>query len=359
MTITLRAQIIIFILLLQDVIQIHVYATKLITSFATAALHPTSSLSCCLSTSSSSLRSSITSETTTCNHESDKSGVIYQSEEQYYMTMSSSNNKSNTNNKKKGKRLILIRHGTSIANEFMDRPGNRWGDATFTDDGNLVDAPLSQTGIIQAKELQEKMKQFFHHYDSTNDNNMDGTKYKSQQINIDNNLLVVTSPLTRCIETMMIGVIPNLVSPEHDITMKMVVQPLATERVYTASDTGRSVSKLQIDFPQLDFHSCFVEQNIDPHSWWYTTNGNDNIEEWRPFGDGQYYAVPGEPLYHFNQRMVKLFQWIQSREEHTIILVCHWGVIRWLTGEDVKNCDVKELNFDRLVLKPDILESSL
>ena len=59
-----------------------------------------------------------------------------------------------TSYSKNHKKLILIRHGTSLGNEFMEQPGNRWGDKTFTDDISLVDASLSQTGISQANMLR-------------------------------------------------------------------------------------------------------------------------------------------------------------------------------------------------------------
>jgi broad specificity phosphatase PhoE len=280
---------------------------------------------------------------------SDKAGVVYTEE---------------SDDPSSGKRLILIRHGSSTANEFMYRPGNRWGDATFTDDISFVDAPLSQKGLMQAKKLQEKFAQ---EYFKNNDNELN-----IQNIQVDDNLLVVTSPLTRCIQTMMIGVLPNLISLNADLGTeakkaptrpKVIVQPLATERVYTASDTGRPVTELKKEYPQLDFDTCFDDNNFNPESWWYTNHNYDNddnndYQEWRPNDKEQFYAVPGEPLDRFNNRMIRLFDWIKSRKEQTIILVCHWAVVRWLTGEDVENCDVKELQFDRLMLKDENMMKS-
>ena len=278
-----------------------------------------------------------------------KAGVQHLSEEEY--------NKKN-HPTTKNKTLILVRHGMSTANEFMDQPGNRWGDATFKDDANLIDASLSAKGVTQAEELCKRLKESSLLLD--NDDS-------------DDSLLVVTSPLTRCIETMTIGVLPNLPSLSNDNqhqkgeqqTKKILVQPLATERIYTASDTGRPVEILKNEYTHLDFDTCFEESGIDKQLWWYShdnTNNKRNKEsykEWRPHEEGQYYAVPGEPLDVFNKRMIQLFEWIKSREEEKIILVCHWGVIRWLTGEDVKNCHVKEIMFDRLIVKEEIFQSLL
>jgi len=311
-----------------------------------------------------------------------------------------------TSSQNKTKKLILIRHGLSLSNEDMDRPGNRWGDPTFIDDASLVDTLLSEKGISQAASLRHKLRHRFvigggsssiRDNDGAidnNDPNGNGDHDQSNAIQVDDNLLVVTSPLTRCIQTMNIGVLPNIVLSDNNVTVdqvdklannkkvskelnsnlnlnlnvKVLVQPLARERVYTASDTGRGVKELKKLFPHLDFDTCFQEDpSVDGEKWWYTHTSDNDIdsqnnerpyEEWRPYGDGQYYAVPGEPEYVFNQRMVRLFNWIKSREEQTIILVCHWAVILWLTGEEVGNCDVKELDFDRLVLKKDALLTS-
>lgn len=60
-------------------------------------------------------------------------------------------------------------------------------------------------------------------------------------------------------------------------------------------------------------------------------------EEWRPHGDGQYYAVPGEPEASFERRMVEADEWISMRREKNILVVAHWGVLRHWTGEEVTN----------------------
>jgi broad specificity phosphatase PhoE len=89
------------------------------------------------------------------------------------------------------KRLLCIRHAKSVANEFMAQPGNTWGEATFSDDANLRDAPLSETGIQQCvdnlhPQLQDEYADFL------------------EQVE-----LVICSPLTRCLETFTKGVEPK------------------------------------------------------------------------------------------------------------------------------------------------------
>ena len=79
----------------------------------------------------------------TNNNSNNNAGVCYKSDIN-----------TTTSYSKNHKKLILIRHGTSLGNEFVEQPGNRWGDKTFTDDISLVDASLSQTGISQANMLR-------------------------------------------------------------------------------------------------------------------------------------------------------------------------------------------------------------
>lgn len=227
--------------------------------------------------------------------------------------------------KKSKKRLLLIRHGVSVANEYMNQDGNRWGDATFYDNINLRDAPLSETGMQQAKQLLQTLRDEYAHL-FLNDTDTD-------------DVLVVTSPLTRTLQTLEHGVRPLLLSSAAARHPSIVAQPLATERVYTSSDTGRDFQKLQEEFP----HVTFPTQ--ESSCWWYHNN-NDAILEWRPSGQGQFYAVPGEPLHVFEERMQKFIEWLDEREERTIVLVTHWGILHHLTGEEFDNCQARLVEWD-------------
>jgi broad specificity phosphatase PhoE len=223
------------------------------------------------------------------------------------------------------KRLLCIRHAKSVANEFMEQPGNTWGEATFTDDGNLIDAPLSQTGIQQCVDnlqlqLQDEFVDFLPLVD-----------------------LVICSPLTRCLETLTQGVEPTL-RQYHQFgndqkRIPLLAVPYLTERIYTASDTGSPVNELQTKFPLVDFSDC-------PNGIWWYSHQYPESEEWRPYGQGQWYAVPGEPEAHFETRMLMLDQWIRNRPERNILLVAHWGVLRHLTsGTEWNNAQGKLLEW--------------
>jgi hypothetical protein len=211
------------------------------------------------------------------------------------------------------------------------------------------------------------------------------------------------------------------------------------------------MSQLQHEFPMVDFNTYGPqrrhrqaddndnaterEENDNDAKWWWempttmttscpsindeehyerhekeSTNYKDHhpsfSKEWRPFGQGQWYAVPGEPWHVFEQRMKQLQRWIlqqfqllpaapdddgdndmsNSQKIHTtgystmqdtsssctsaatttsnttashtiisspttttptssrpvlLIMITHWGVIRYLTGgQEVKNCQI-------------------
>ena len=254
-----------------------------------------------------------------------------------------------------GKKLVIIRHGSSEANEFLYRDGNRWGDPNFTDDDKYVDAVLSKKGKKQAESLwstaDELRNLLLANSLMSREQESNGSAEK---------VLIVTSPLTRTIETLSLGLLSHLdkhIQQSGGISAIKgpIAQPLATERVYTSSDTGRAISQLEKEFPHIDFKHCFSSDQLQDRDsleeWWYTHNpDNDGIySEWRPSDENQFYAVEGEPQHIYDARMSRLFDWIDSRTEEIIVLVTHWGPIRAITGENgVENCGVRIIDFEQL-----------
>jgi broad specificity phosphatase PhoE len=238
----------------------------------------------------------------------------------------------------KQKRLICIRHARSEGNEFLSKPGNRWGDATFCDDATLIDAKLTPAGLEQVK---HELLPFW---------TQEETEHSQLLQQVD---LILVSPLTRTLETFYHGVEPalqkllrsssNINMPPDNKMPPVMAHPLCTERVYTASDTGRSVEELEKEFPLVDW--SLVRDYNGGKQWWYTHKTQvdaDTYQEWRPHGQGQWYAVPGEPETVFTNRMKALDEWLDQRSETTILIVAHWGVLRYITaGFGTKNCEVK------------------
>jgi broad specificity phosphatase PhoE len=213
----------------------------------------------------------------------------------------------------------------------MTQPGNRWGDATFYDDATMIDARLSETGRSTTKQYLQQQLQ-----DNPQLHNL------LQQVE-----LIVVSPLTRCLETFHYGVEPllPLLEKRNNNNVPILAHPLIRERVYTSSDTGRPVATLKQEFPSVNFDEC----QPDNH-WWYTGDSNHTLseekeEEWRPFGQGQYYAVPGEPLEVFGRRLQDFDVWLSQRPERNILIVSHWGVLRHLGQQEWENAQAKVLEW--------------
>jgi len=281
------------------------------------------------------------------------------------------------------KRLILIRHGRTHMNEYLATPGSQWGAPQFTDifhdkaDANYAstsnkqqesirhlyqDSPLSNVGKVQAKNLHDLLK------------DGDGKDI------VKDVELVAVSPLWRTMQTAEIGVLPHFLEesqvsnedPVISTSVPFVALPLATERVYLISDIGKSVQKLNQRFQFADFNAEF--DGFHGEEWWFTVKEDHTEEheetlsaihpfnymhrqdykEWRPIGDGQKYACLGEPDDAFHARMHALYKWIELRNESVICLVCHFGVLEWLVGEEFDNCEVRDVPFEKI--KSHVLE---
>ncbi len=275
---------------------------------------------------------------------------------------------------RKPKELLCVRHGVSLANEFI---GNRWGSPSFRDDPNLIDAPLSETGIQNGR---TKLAEQLLHQDDLRSFLVGNANKTTSGSDIKGDAedggveLVLISPLTRCLQTYVYGVEPVLsellkkqdsvgiddfndgdaIYTNHNslsrskLPIPVLALPLLRERVYTVSDTGRPTLVLEKEFPSIDFSECHKSRNErqgsngggDDDIWWYTGkirgNGSettdDEYEEWRPHGQGQWYAVPGEPKVLFERRIEELKEWLFQRKENKILIVAHWELLRSLSG---------------------------
>ena len=231
------------------------------------------------------------------------------------------------------KRITFLRHSTTESNEALS--GQPWGTVNFRDQG-LFDTRLSANGLNLVKEL-----------------NADLCKENQDLLaDVDDIELIAVSPLRRCLETATIGLDKVLLNNEHHLATKKEVCVLARERLYLAADEGRPRSILQREYGHLYDFSSLPEND---EAWWYQpeTDANNEIlyKEWRPKGE---YLAPGEPAQVFFDRMKALKVWLAAREESYILLVCHWGVIKALTGESVANCafverELSELNSDDMI----------
>ena len=227
------------------------------------------------------------------------------------------------------KNIVFIRHGCTHMNEYLGRHIS-FGAPHFTDvfenqqerDEYYRDSPLSPRGVRQARELSQRS----------------GSSIMGECD------LVVTSPLTRALQTTEIG-LGKHIRPDTPI----IALPQAAERLYLISDQGKPRHELQKAFPRVDFHSAFADR--DKHKWWFAPSTEKAYIEWRPTGRGQKYACPGEPPEDFEDRMHALIAWLDARDERNIALVCHHGVIKWMLDMDFDNCQWKKVPFQVLLQK--------
>ena len=74
--------------------------------------------------------------------------------------------------------------------------------------------------------------------------------------------------------------------------------------------------------------------------WWYHT------DEAAASKDAP--VVEQEPKAVFESRMAELIKYLQQRPEQTIALVCHWGVILSITGQEFENCEMRSFEVEKL-----------
>jgi broad specificity phosphatase PhoE len=247
------------------------------------------------------------------------------------------------------KRIAFIRHGRTYMNDFIN--GIHYGQPGFTDvfpdtqeyKDKYHDSPLGPTGEQQVNLLNDRLQRL---------SKGDPSAATELSLSSENNSflkeldLIVTSPLTRALQTTEKGLCPSVNSRQ----IPVVAVPHAAERIFLVADLGKTRRQLKAQYPYVDLDSGFPSHVSQEDVWHYvpTKEEAENYVEWRPNGEGQVYACLGEPSHRFEQRMDELFQWLESRPESTIAVVCHAGVILWFLGEVIDNCDLRVVDFEDL-----------
>ena len=247
------------------------------------------------------------------------------------------------------KRIVFIRHGRTYMNDFIN--GIHYGTPGFTDvfpdteenNYKYKDSPLAPTGLDEVKALNELLRNL--------KENRPGASEALSLSEEDSRFLeeldlVVTSPLTRALQTMEMGLYEHIRSRDIPI----MALPEAAERIYLISDHGKTRSQLKRQYEFVDFDSGFDPELGEHDSWHYTPSAEDikNYEEWRPHGEGQVYATLGESQDYFDLRMSRLYHWLNTSKANTIAVVCHAGVIDWMLQEIFDNCELRIVSFDKL-----------
>jgi len=181
------------------------------------------------------------------------------------------------------KTVHFIRHGESTFNAIF---------AQTRVDPLHFDARLSERGHAQVREVQPVVG--------------------SLQVE-----LVVTSPLTRAIQT------AHGLFGTH---VPLRVEALHTERVEGSCDVGRSPEELARDFPGLAVHHL-------PARWWYHAPPHDEN------------GIPNEPLDHFLARVEAFRGWLRDQPQRHIAVVGHGVFLRQLLDRPFANCEMATIAF--------------
>ncbi len=182
--------------------------------------------------------------------------------------------------------VFAIRHGQSEFNRI-------WGETGV--DPLIRDAPLSVEGHAQVAKARAAVLAL-------------------------QPTLVITSPLTRAIQTTL-GLF-------GDAGVPIEVSPLHRERVTNSDDVGSAASDLRTAFPLLAF------DHLD-EVWWYD-------------GPKDSLGVPVEPHDHFEGRINAFLEDLTARSEDRIVVVGHGTFFhRVLGGVHLGNCEIAPLPIAR------------
>ena len=188
--------------------------------------------------------------------------------------------------KKDCKIVYLIRHGESEFNAACSARGSAWEDPL------LFDAKLTVRGRRQALELRKDVVKW----------------------DLPEDVLWITSPLSRAIETMLHvhpKIRPSDFSCDEDALDNVLVLPDVTEKLHTSGDIGRNPSDLLNDFPMLAKQLKGLSD-----AWWYSKDGRPNCPYEKLFQSH-------EPKDSISKRISKFRKWIIDRPEKAFVAVGH------------------------------------
>ena len=182
-------------------------------------------------------------------------------------------------------RIVCIRHGESTFNAAHRETGR---------DPGHIDALLTERGLAQVA----------------------AARHPLQRVPFD---LVVTSPLTRAIQTT-VGLFAD-----HPANPEILVEVLHRECQESSCDVGRAASLIAAEFPEMRVDHL-------PETWWYA-DGEPNERGFHI-----------EPRVIFDERVAAFRDWLAARPERTIAVVGHGTFFFHLTGTWLDNCETVELD---------------
>ena len=234
------------------------------------------------------------------------------------------------------KTVHLVRHGQSTWNAANAGPGS-W------DEPKMFDAALTELGRKQAKSLGPELSK------------------------IPRDAVWVSSPLTRALETCLIGRKAGLEykasrlkkkgSPDENVddantpsgttakdfdpereyeewTKSVIIRHDLTEKLSCTGDVGRPTHCLREEFPELEL----ALSRIPSDRWWWDCERKPNDAQSRQFNSR-------EPMSHFKQRVERFRSWLLKRKEKTFVVFGHSEFFKEFSGNhrSMKNCEIHEM----------------
>ena len=246
------------------------------------------------------------------------------------------------------KKVHLVRHGQSTWNAANSGPGS-W------DEPKMFDAALTELGRKQAKALGMALSK------------------------MPKNALWITSPLTRAIETCIIGRkaaleakaaelnkaqrgganVADDASPDENVddlntplstsskkafnperefeewTSRLMIREELTEKLSCSGDVGRPRRCLEAEFPELEL----ALSRIPEDRWWWEGcehRPNDAQSE-------QFKSL--EPQTNFKRRVARFRDWLLKRPEETFVVFGHSTFFKEFSKSErsMKNCEIHEM----------------
>lgn len=259
--------------------------------------------------------------------------------------------------------VYFIRHGQSVYNAMDElKYSLPRGSIHPCTDIRSVDAPLTLLGRKQALQARSKM------YDILHDSNQ----------SID---LVISSPLTRAIQTAMLifngsdgcesqyNYVPQNYDKhdnsimtwlneysdtvQYDRSYEILLSASCAENLGCACDIGSSVSALQSTFnsAQHNLNTSLISSHRES-CWWFKSDvGLNNAtaplcEPMKRFDiPSQQIKITREPAINLDNRIINFMNFLRSRTERVIAVVAHYTIINRITQQHLHNCDIVKLDW--------------
>jgi len=200
--------------------------------------------------------------------------------------------------KPKKKRVLLIRHGQAEHNVFFE--SNRYEEARL-----LLDPALTSLGRQQATDVKDV--EIFKDFGKID--------------------LVVSSPLTRTVETTM-GVMEDAWG-RSQAGRKVLLHGDIQETGDVHCDRGRVTEVIQPEFGSRWGVDVFDFDWLHQNPAWHGKEGD--------------WAHKGSAIQH---RLHRFTQWLASRKEERIVVVAHHNVLLAMVGVSFYNAEVREFDLD-------------